>query len=123
MIAYQMLGTNDPVRAKHFYDPILALFGLERTVEAERGTFYTFTNGLSLAVTTPYNGEPATVGNGSMTALTCDSPEMVDAVYAKAMSLGAVDEGAPGERAGGIGYFAYFRDPDGNKLCAAFFKR
>ena len=41
---------------------------------------------------------------------------MVDKVYAKAMALGAKDEGAPGARSDTF-YGAYFRNPDGNKLC------
>jgi predicted lactoylglutathione lyase len=44
----------------------------------------------------------------------------VDTFYDKAMALGGTDEGAPGlrgpEEMGA--YFAYFRDLDGNKLCA-----
>ena len=40
----------------------------------------------------------------------------VDALYKKAIELGATDEGAPGPRGGGGFYAAYFRDLDGNKL-------
>ena len=70
-----------------------------------------------LAVCTPYDGKPATIGNGTMFSLAATHrSEMVDKVYAKAMSLGAKDEGAPGLR-GDTFYGAYFRDPDGNKLC------
>ena len=56
-----------------------------------------------------------TVGNGSMVAFQVDKPEQVDALYKKALSLGATDEGPPGDR-GGNYYGAYFRDLDGNKL-------
>lgn len=118
MIAYQMLGTNDLSRAKAFYDEVLGLFKLAKAVETERAAFYMFEGGTRLAVVKPYDGAPATVGNGSMTALACDSAEMVRAVYEKALQLGGTDEGEPGDRMG-MGYFAYFRDPDGNKLCAA----
>jgi predicted lactoylglutathione lyase len=45
-----------------------------------------------------------------------ESREEVDAFHAKALELGAADEGKPGERGPGV-YFAYFRDLDGNKLC------
>ena len=48
----------------------------------------------------------------------CGSRAGVDKLYAKAISLGATDEGAPGERMPGF-YAGYFRDLDGNKL--AFF--
>jgi predicted lactoylglutathione lyase len=50
-----------------------------------------------------------------MVALVVDSPAKVDALYRKAMELGAADEGEPGPRGDGF-YAAYFRDPDGNKL-------
>ncbi|MFN2168829.1 MAG: VOC family protein, partial [Anaerolineae bacterium] len=69
------------------------------------------------AVTLPYDGAAATVGNGVMIALVMDSREKVDAFYARALELGASDEGEPGERMPGF-YAAYFRDPDGNKLNA-----
>ena len=51
-----------------------------------------------------------------MIALRCPSKKKVDDLHAKALSLGGKDEGAPGDRGGGF-YAAYFRDPDGNKLC------
>jgi predicted lactoylglutathione lyase len=70
-----------------------------------------------LSVTKPHNGEPATVGNGVMVALAMNSPEKVDAIHAKALELGATDEGAPGPR-GEQFYAGYFRDLDGNKLNA-----
>jgi predicted lactoylglutathione lyase len=41
---------------------------------------------------------------------------MVDRLYAKALELGASDEGAPGQRIENVFYGAYVRDPDGNKL-------
>jgi predicted lactoylglutathione lyase len=55
-----------------------------------------------------------------MVAFTADSKEEVDAFYAKAIELGAADEGAPGQRIPDRFYGAYVRDFDGNKLC--FFK-
>ena len=56
-----------------------------------------------------------------MIALVLDTRAKVDAMHAAALAAGAGDEGAPGVR-GEEGpqafYGAYFRDPDGNKLCA-----
>jgi predicted lactoylglutathione lyase len=52
-----------------------------------------------------------------MVALRMNTTEEVDALYAKAMELGATDEGPAGPRGDGF-YAGYFRDPDGNKLCA-----
>jgi predicted lactoylglutathione lyase len=74
-----------------------------------------------LAVTNPYNKQPATAGNGNMAAIAMNSRANVDALHAKAIELGGSDEGAPGLR-GDEGpqafYGAYFRDLDGNKLAA-----
>lgn len=67
------------------------------------------------SVIKPYDGNPATVGNGTMIALAADSTKQVDALHAKALLLGADDEGAPGMRQSGF-YCAYARDLDGNKL-------
>ena len=72
-----------------------------------------------LAVCIPNDGKAATPGNGTMLALTAPDRATVDKVHAKAMSLGSKDEGAPGERGNGF-YGAYFRDPDGNKLCVFY---
>lgn len=52
-----------------------------------------------------------------MVAFRFDTREEVDAFYAKGLALGGKDEGAPGIR-GGSYYMSYFRDLDGNKLCA-----
>jgi len=59
------------------------------------------------------------VGNGVMVALAMKNKDDVDRLYAKAMSLGATGEGAAGPRGDGF-YAGYFRDLDGNKLCAFF---
>ena len=73
----------------------------------------------ALSVVLPYDGKPATVGNGVMVALAANSKEKVNAIYAKAISLGATDEGQPGPRGDNF-YAGYFRDLDGNKLNAFF---
>ena len=68
-----------------------------------------------MSVFIPWDGQPATAGNGTMVALVVDSTDKVDRLHARALALGAVDEGAPGPRGGGF-YVGYFRDLDGNKL-------
>ncbi|WP_269630942.1 VOC family protein [Pelomonas sp. BJYL3] len=118
MIGYTTLGTNDLPRAAAFYDELFAVIGAKRLMEFERGYAW----GVSMdkpgfGVLRPFDGQPASVGNGVMVALAVDSQEKVQALYAKALALGATDEGAPGERGGGF-YAAYFRDLDGNKLNA-----
>ena len=122
MIGYAMLGTNDLAKARAFYAPLVAMLGgAEHPVDgAHRRTFYAKGGARPmLAITEPVDGAPATVGNGSMLALPVATRAEVDALHAKALELGAADEGAPGVR--GLSdpafYGAYFRDLDGNKLC------
>jgi predicted lactoylglutathione lyase len=64
----------------------------------------------------PFDGQPASVGNGVMISLAVDSNDKVDAMYRKAIALGARDEGPPGPRGLDGFYAAYFRDLDGHKL-------
>lgn len=119
MIGYVTLGTNDLERAARFYDALLGEIGASRFMELD--TFIAWGVGHDmpgLALTRPFDGNPATVGNGVMVALVVDSTDKVDALHAKALALGGKDEGAPGPR-GDAGFYAgYFRDPDGNKLNA-----
>lgn len=117
MIGYVTLGTNDMARAAQFYDELLGVLGAKRFMEAD--TFIAWAvspEQPSLGVIKPYDGQPATVGNGVMVSLTVDSNAMVDAIHRKALELGGKDEGAPGPRGEGGFYAAYFRDLDGHKL-------
>lgn len=121
MLAYVTLGTNDITRAANFYDALLAELGAKRIMDFD--TFIAWSTSKTspaLSVIKPYDGNAASVGNGVMVALTATSSEQVKRVYEKAMSLGAKDEGAPGQRGQGF-YAAYFRDLDGNKLNVCFF--
>jgi len=119
MLGYVTLGTNHMERALPFYDALLAEFGAKRSFSNDRLQFYSGKGGM-IAIGKPYDGNPASVGNGAMVALPAKDREMVDKVYAKAISLGAADEGAPGERLPTF-YGAYFRDLDGNKFCVFHF--
>jgi len=118
MIGYVTLGTNDIARAAAFYDALLGPLGAARLMDAERFITWSCDGRFpGLSVTLPYDHEPATVGNGVMVAIHVGSRQEVDAIYARAMNLGAKDEGAPGPR-GEHFYAGYFRDLDGNKLNA-----
>ena len=119
MIGYVTLGTNDLERAAAFYDALLAEIGASRIMEFD--TFIAWAvdpDKPGLALTRPFDGKAATVGNGVMVALAVGSRDKVDAVHAKALALGGKDEGAPGPRGDSGFYAGYFRDPDGNKLNA-----
>jgi catechol 2,3-dioxygenase-like lactoylglutathione lyase family enzyme len=116
MIGYVTLGTNDLPRAASFYDALLAEIGAKRLMEYPRGYAWGYSmDKPSLGILKPYDGKPATVGNGVMVALVVDSKEKVNRVHAKALALGGKDEGAVGPRGDGF-YAGYFRDLDGNKL-------
>ncbi len=118
MIGYVTLGTNEITRAASFYDELLGSLGHKRFMESDRFIAWgSDPKAPALSICTPYDGEPATVGNGVMVALIMKSRAAVDEFHAKAMSLGAADEGAPGLRSGNF-YGGYFRDLDGNKLVA-----
>ncbi|MBB5519418.1 VOC family protein [Amphiplicatus metriothermophilus] len=117
MIGYVTLGTNDLKKAAGFYDELVKELGARRVMEAD--TFVAWStdmNAPAISVIKPYDGAPASVGNGTMVALAVDGPEKVKAVHAKALALGGKDEGAPGPRGDGGFYAAYFRDLDGNKI-------
>jgi catechol 2,3-dioxygenase-like lactoylglutathione lyase family enzyme len=117
MIGYITLGTNDLPRAAKFYDSLLAEIGAGQFMNSDR--FIAWSTGPKqpgLSIALPFDGQLATVGNGVMIALTVDSNEKVDSFYAKAIELGATDEGKPGPRGLSGFYAAYFRDLDGNKL-------
>jgi catechol 2,3-dioxygenase-like lactoylglutathione lyase family enzyme len=119
MIGYVTIGTNDFARAAEFYDALLGSIGAKRTMDFDTFVVWSTGRGPGVALAKPYDGKPATVGNGVMVALTANSKEQVDAIYDKAISLGATDEGKPGPRGEGF-YAGYFRDLDGNKLNAFF---
>ena len=120
MIGYVVLGTNDLAQAAAFYDALLGEIGLTRQMDFG-GRGYAWGKDMEavmLCIMTPFDGQPATVGNGTMTAIGVDSREEVERLHAKALELGGADEGAPGLRPeGGDGFYAaYFRDMDGHKL-------
>jgi catechol 2,3-dioxygenase-like lactoylglutathione lyase family enzyme len=115
MIGYVTLGTNDLARAGEFYDALLGQLGAKRLMEFPTGIVWGTPGQPALSAMTPFDGNEATFGNGTMVGLAVASPEQVQQMHAKALELGARDEGAPGPRPSGF-YCAYFRDLDGNKL-------
>lgn len=117
MIGYVTLGTNDLARSARFYDAIAADMGVGRMMDFESFIAWGTPGGAAgVAATKPFDGGPATVGNGVMVALEAKDTAQVDRIYAIALAHGGSDEGAPGPR-GDQGFYAgYFRDPDGNKL-------
>jgi len=130
MFLYVCLGTNDLARATSFYDPVLATLGLSRCDVGGEENWDGWAgwgayedegrHELALWVCRPFDGRPATSGNGTMVALRAATRSAVDAFHAAALAHGGISEGAPGLRPqyNADFYAAYVRDPDGNKLAA-----
>ncbi|MEL6794345.1 MAG: VOC family protein [Pseudomonadota bacterium] len=118
MIGYTTIGVADMDKAKTFYCDLFADKGAKVLVDAGRIAMIGPKMGEPMvAVCTPYDGEAPNCGNGGMIAFPAASKEDAAAMYERAISLGATDEGEPGQRIEGRFYGAYVRDLDGNKLC------
>jgi catechol 2,3-dioxygenase-like lactoylglutathione lyase family enzyme len=128
MFSYISLGTTDLARAIAFYDAALAPLGHRRIEDydpkATSAAWGLDDPGPHLWVTLPFDGQPATVGNGVMVSLLAATRAAVDAFHAAGLAQGGRDEGAPGLRPEyGPGFYAaYLRDPDGNKLNAVCYR-
>jgi catechol 2,3-dioxygenase-like lactoylglutathione lyase family enzyme len=128
MFSYVSLGTQDLTRAKAFYDAALAPLGIPRVDDYDpdgtSAAWGTDDPGPHLWVTKPFDGQPATVGNGTMVSFLAETRAAVDAFYQAALANGGTDEGAPGLRPqyGPTFYAAYVRDPDGNKVNAVCYR-
>lgn len=121
MFLYLTLGTNDLARAQTFYDAVMPTLGHARraTEPDEVGYGPPSPARITLWITHPYDGKPATIANGAMPAFTAPTRAAVDAFHAASLAHGGTDEGKPGLRPYGPSFYAcYVRDPDGNKLSA-----
>ena len=118
MIGYVTLGTNDLPRAAIFYDAIGTELDTPRMMDFDGFIAWGKPgDAAGIGLTKPFDGKPASVGNGVMVALAARDKDQVQRLYAIALANGGTCEGPPGAR--GEGFFAgYFRDPDGNKLNA-----
>ncbi len=118
MLSGVCIGTNDINAAGAFYDEVLSTIGMTCVLSepAERG--YAAADGrITLFLVKPFNGQPATSGNGTQVMFYAPSSDSVDAFHSTAISCGGTDEGAPGPRHYHPDYYgAYVRDLDGNKL-------
>ena len=114
-----MVGTNDPDKARAFYDAAFAALGIPGQ-HTPKGAFYGSPETGMFGVTTPRDEQPATHANGGTIGFNFDSPEEVDAWHQRGVAAGGKScEDPPGYRENAFGklYLAYLRDPDGNKLC------
>lgn len=125
MFSHVVAGVKDFDRALAFYTPVMQALGAQlRFVDRARpwagwqsdpGPRPLFVIGV------PFDGQVHDAGNGQMVAFLARDRSMVDAVHALALLHGASCEGAPGLRPQyhAAYYGAYFRDPEGNKVCVA----
>lgn len=121
---YVMLGSNDVPKARAFYDAVFPTLGGVLIAEYMPHAFcFELRGGGRIWVATPHDENEATIGNGTMIGLRCDSTAEVRAAHEMGLSLGAVNEGDPGPRPQyGPDFFgAYLRDLDGNKLSFVHF--
>jgi catechol 2,3-dioxygenase-like lactoylglutathione lyase family enzyme len=119
--SHMMVGSNDLVKSKKFYDALFGAVGGKPGITDDKGRLVYMHNGAVFLVTKPLDGEPAAHGNGSTIGFAMASPEQADAWHKAGEAHGGTPiEDAPGVRHGAMGplYLAYLRDPDGNKLCA-----
>lgn len=122
MISHVFIGVTDFTRAADFYAALMTQLGLtlkfSDPAKPWAGWMKPGHPRPLFLIGAPFAG-PHAAGNGQMTALLAPSRAAVDSAHATALAHGAVCEGAPGLRPEyhASYYGAYFRDPDGNKLC------
>ena len=120
MFSFVTLGTNDLNKSKIFYNELLKSINIINVEESDRYIGYAKSETLEkieFYLMTPHNIEKATFGNGTMITFNINTKKAVESFYNLALKLGATDEGFPGPRHE-MDYYAYFRDLDGNKICA-----
>lgn len=120
MFSHITLGTDDLERARRFYDAIMPTLGLTVPFALPGTLVFGTMTGPKLFVVSPFDGHPATPGNGTHAAFIAPDRASVDAFHHAALTHGGSDEGAPGLRPQYHPHYygAYVRDPDGNKLQA-----
>jgi catechol 2,3-dioxygenase-like lactoylglutathione lyase family enzyme len=104
MFSHITVGCTDLDRAVRFYDAVLTPLGLrQRAVTPDGGPAMACWIIPDQAlpkffVSLPFDGHPATVGNGTMVAFRAPTTAAVDLAYAAGLLAGGSDEGprAPG---------------------------
>lgn len=121
MLDYVTIGTNAFQDAVVFYDAVLGALGFKQLWKADGFAGYGPPDGQPrIFVMRPFDGKPASVGNGMMIALAAPSRAAVRAFHSAALASGGGSEGEAGvrEQYAPDFYVAYIRDRDGNKLAA-----
>tara|TARA_Y100000768_G_scaffold272483_1_gene208501 strand:- start:46 stop:420 length:375 start_codon:yes stop_codon:yes gene_type:complete len=119
MFSFVTIGTNNLKKSGSFYSKVLKPLKIKKVLIHDRYYGYSkigSSKKIQLYLIKPHNKKKATNGNGTMITFNANSKKTVDDFYKIAIKLGAQDEGSPGPRHG-KDYYAYIRDPDGNKIC------
>jgi catechol 2,3-dioxygenase-like lactoylglutathione lyase family enzyme len=125
LFSHIFVSVKDFDRALKFYSSVMHVLGNEaRFCEPEKPWAGWHSEGRArpfFVICKPYNGQPHQVGNGQMVAFLARDRKVVDAAYEVALRNGGASEGLPGLRPEYHDnyYGAYFRDPEGNKICVA----
>jgi catechol 2,3-dioxygenase-like lactoylglutathione lyase family enzyme len=123
LLSHVHVGVSDFDRAFAFYSGVMDRLGFvlkfSKPEESWAGWMEVGVARPLFLIGRPFNGEAAHPGNGQMVALLAPNRNGVDQCHAWAIGDGGVDEGAPALRPHYHPdfYGAYFRDPDGNKIC------
>ena len=125
MIAYVTLGSDNIESAELFYSAFLLPLGYQLFKEGNGDLSYCLPKPSEMApqlpdvyIKAPFNGKPASAGNGQMIAFEAPSQKNVRSCHSSALKNGGTSEGEPGfwPSYGAHFYVGYLRDPDGNKI-------
>jgi catechol 2,3-dioxygenase-like lactoylglutathione lyase family enzyme len=121
ILSHVSLGTNQFEKARSFYEKLLSTLGCRILMEHPGAVAFGKTYP-EFWLHAPFDGKPATVGNGTHVGFFAASKAQVDAFYATAVAAGASPDGEPGgrEEYGAPYYGCFVRDLDGNKIEATY---
>lgn len=124
MFSHIFVGVSDFERAMAFYEPLMCSLEVQlRFVDRSRpwAGWQSKPEPRPLFLVGKPHASDHAAGNGQMVAFAAECRSGVDQAFAVALAHGGTSEGEPGLRPEYHAnyYGAYFRDPDGNKLCVA----
>jgi catechol 2,3-dioxygenase-like lactoylglutathione lyase family enzyme len=123
LLSHVHVGISNFDRAFKFYSGVMASLGFVLELSRPEKSWASWMEeGVPrplFLIGHPFNGAAPNPGNGQMVAFLAPTRDVVDQCYAWATANGGIDEGGPGLRPHYHPYYygAYFRDPDGNKIC------
>lgn len=124
VISHVTIGHADFERERAFYSEVLGTLGIVELPEEVHDDLAGFgVPGFQTPIVyiqRPFDGRPASFGNGTHVAFSAPSRDAVDRFHAAALARGGCSEGEPGLRPqySANYYGAYVRDQVGNKLQA-----